>query len=168
MQIHIDERKWPDEPHWQIYGERIGEDEHGVWLWIPQGSAVRKGFEEPIALTHGFVMLVPRDEWWLVEFYTDHPWHLVYVNIGTPPEWDGARFTQIDLDLDVARKIDESVVVLDEDEFLDHQSRYGYPEDLIDSAKLRQSGAVSLLRAGTEPFGGAARRWLDFVGIGDV
>ena len=38
----------------------------------------------------------------------------------------------VDLDLDVVRHRDSGVAeLLDEDEFLEHQRRYGYPDDVI-------------------------------------
>lgn len=165
MQVYVDERKWPDRMHWQFAATRLGEDEHGVWLWAPQGAVAQRGLENPIELAHGFVMLVPRAEWWLVEFYEDHPVREIYTNIGTPPVWDGDRFTHIDLDLDVVRNVDGSVEVLDEDEFLDHQVRYRYPEDLIASARTAACRVAQLLHLGTEPFGSAAARWLEMAGV---
>ncbi len=164
--VHIDERKWPERLHWQFDVSRLGEDQHGVWLHAPADTIAQRGHEPPRRIGAGFVILVPEDEWWIVEFYWDHPCHEVYVNIGTPPAWDGARVTQVDLDFDVARKLDGSVVVLDEDEFLDHQARYGYPPDLVAAARDATAHAVELVTAGREPFGGAATPWLRLVGLG--
>ena len=130
---HVDMRKWPDWLHWQFDARLLGEDEYGMWLHAPSDTIVKRGSEPSQPLGIGFVGLVPRDEWWIVEFYTDHPWHSVYVNIGTPPVWDGDRVTQIDLDLDVVRTLDDIVVVLDEDEFAEHQIQYSYPPHIIAS-----------------------------------
>ncbi|MCP4966692.1 MAG: DUF402 domain-containing protein [bacterium] len=160
--VHIDERKWPDNPHWQFGAERLGEDEHGVWLYAPSDTIVRRGDEPPRQVETGFVIVVPRDTWWIAEFYWDHPLHSVYVNIGTPPVWHGDRMTQIDLDLDVVRTVDGTVEVLDEDEFADHQVRYGYPQDLIDRTVEATAVAVDLLVRGTEPFATVGQDWIDF------
>ena len=162
--VHIDERKYPDRLHWQFEVSRLGEDDHGVWLYAPSDLVAQRGHEPPRAIEAGFVMLVPRDEWWIAEFYWDHPWHEVYVNIGTVPAWDGDRMHQIDLDLDVARTVDGSVVLLDEDEFSDHQIRFGYPSDLIEAASSAASRAVALLTESAEPFGNAAEPWLRLAG----
>jgi protein associated with RNAse G/E len=62
------------------------------------------------------------------------------------------------------RNRDGSVEVLDEDEFLDHQVRYEYPGDLIAEARAATARAVELLETREEPFGGAARRWLEVAG----
>jgi predicted RNA-binding protein associated with RNAse of E/G family len=161
--VNIDERKYPDRLHWQFDVRRLGENEHGVWLYAPPETMARRGHEPPRPIEAGFVLLVPQDEWWIAEFYWDHPWHEVYVNIGTSPVWDGDRMHQIDLDLDVARTVDGSVVVLDEDEFQDHQVRYGYPGELIAAARAATDRAVALLTAGAEPFGKAPEPWLRMV-----
>ena len=162
--VHLDERKWPDRLHWQFDVSRLGEDAHGVWLYAPPDTIAQRGHEPPRQIESGFVLLIPPDEWWIVEFYWDHPWHSVYVNIGTPPAWDGDRVTQVDLDLDVARLLDGSVKVLDEDEFMDHQVRYAYPEDLIVSARAAAKRAAALLAGREEPFGVASQRWLEEAG----
>jgi uncharacterized protein len=158
--IHVDMRKWPDRKHWQFDSEMLGEDDFGVWLYTAQGSVIQRGEEQPISLGSGFVGLVPRDQWWLAEFYWDHPTQEIYVNIGTPCEWGDDRVTSIDLDLDVVRHLDGSVEVLDEDEFLDHQVRHAYPQHLIETARVTATNAVEALQRGDEPFRTAARRWL--------
>ena len=157
--VHVDERKWGDRPHWQLHPERLGEDEHGVWLYGATGSVVQRGNEPPMSLPHGFLMLIPKGEWWLAEFYLDHPTREIYINIGTPPEWFGDRVTQIDLDLDVARERDGSVVVLDEDEFDLHRAAFDYPDDVIAHARQATDRAVRMLTQRIEPYNVAAERW---------
>ncbi len=164
--VHIAERKWPDRLHWQFDVQRLGEDEHGVWLYAPPGTVAQRGHDQPREIETGFVIAVPKAEHWIAEFYWDHPRHSVYVNIGSIPEWDGDRMTQIDLDLDVVRNLDGSVEVLDEDEFADHQVRYEYPDDLIAATRAATDRAVELVSAGLEPFGVAATRWLRAAGHG--
>ena len=139
---------------------RLGDDEHGVWLHVPQGTLARRGEEAPLHVPYGFVMLVPDGDPWLVEFYWDNPSHPVYVNIGTPPEWHGDRVTHVDLDLDVIRKPDGGIEILDEDEFADHQVRFEYPPQLVRSARAAADRAVELLTAAVEPFGVASQQWL--------
>ena len=89
--------------------------------------------------------LVPEHDPWVVEFYLSHPWHRVYVNIGTVPVVSGMVVSQIDLDLDVVLTVDGKVSVLDEDEFAEHQLHYGYPPDLIDLALAATTEATSRL-----------------------
>lgn len=161
--VHIDMRKWPNQPHWQYDAIRLGEDEHGVWLLTASGTSARRGHEPRVSLPAGFVQLVPRDKPWIAEFYQDHDYHAVYVNIGTFPEWHGDRVHQIDLDLDVIRQPDGSVKILDEDEFLDHQRRFHYPRYLIADALAATEAAVAMVEDREEPFDLAAEPWLDSV-----
>jgi protein associated with RNAse G/E len=158
--VHIDMRKWRDHLHWQFDAHMIGKDKHGTWLHVPSDTIVKRGTGPSRPLGIGFVGLVPNDRWWVVEFYTSHPWHAVYVNIGTPPVWDGERVHQVDLDLDVVRKVDGSIVVLDEDEFAEHQARYSYPVDLINGARTAATEAVGHLQRREEPFGSASDAWI--------
>lgn len=158
--VHIDMRKWPDHLHWQYEAVRLGDDEHGAWLHVPTGSQARRGGKPSRPLDTGFIQLVPHDEWWIVAFYTNHPEIAVYVNIGTPPIWHGDTVSHVDLDLDVVRKIDGTVVVLDMDEFIEHQLVYSYPPNLIAGAKHASDTAVEMVQRSDEPFGVAARSWI--------
>ncbi|MEN8235333.1 MAG: DUF402 domain-containing protein [Actinomycetota bacterium] len=158
--VRVDTRKWPDRLHWQYEATLLGRDEHGTWLRVPSDTTARRGYEAPRTLRVGFVMLVPTDNWWMIEFYTSHPRHAVYVNIGTPPVWDANSVQQIDLDLDVVRNIDGTIELLDEDEFVENQVEFGYPSDLITAARSAAGLAVRSLRNREEPFGVAADGWI--------
>jgi hypothetical protein len=122
------------------------------------GTTARRGIEPSGSLGIGFIQLIPSDEWWIAEFYTNHPRVTVYVNIGTPPLWDGDRVHQVDLD--VIRKLDGTVAVLDECELVVHQVRYRYPPDLIASALAAGETAVDRVRNREGPLGGAADGWI--------
>ena len=158
--VRVDMRKWPKLLHWQFEALRLGEDEHGTWLHVPSNTIAKRGTEPSRPIGVGFVGLVPKDSWWVVEFYPNHPWQAVYVNIGTPPEWDGNRVQQVDLDLDVVRKVDGSVAVLDEDEFAEHQVAYSYPSHLITAAVTATNEAIGRLERNQEPFGLASAPWI--------
>jgi protein associated with RNAse G/E len=70
----------------------------------------------------------------------------------------------IDLDLDVVRlRRDGRVFVDDEDEFAEHQVRYGYPPEVVNKAEQAAASLLAAVSAGLEPFGTAAERWLDKV-----
>jgi uncharacterized protein len=160
-QIHWDGRKWPNRRHWQFEMTRLGEDEHGTWLFVPAGAAVQRGHEPPFALETGFVSLIPPGTWWQAEFYpAQHPRWELYVNIGTPCEWHAAAVRQVDLDLDVVRTTAGTIEVLDEDEFADHQLRFGYPPHLVEGARRATDEVIDLLIRRAGPFDDAARRWL--------
>lgn len=158
--VHWDGRKWPNRLHWQFEMTRLGEDQHGSWLWVPAGTVVRRGHEPPLELETAFVSLVPHDAWWEAEFYASHPLWELYVNIGTPCERHASTIRQVDLDLDVVRTNAGVIEVLDEDEFADHQLRFAYPPHLVDGARRATSEVIDLLTRQAPPFDGTAQRWL--------
>jgi hypothetical protein len=51
--------------------------------------------------------------------------------------------------------------VLDEDEFAEHQVRYGYPAEVVAGARAACDDLVRRITAGAEPFGTAGAAWLD-------
>jgi protein associated with RNAse G/E len=70
----------------------------------------------------------------------------------------------VDLDLDVLRKRGADLPLLvDEDEFAEHQVRYGYPADVIRSAEQSAQWLMTAVANGTGPFNGAHLPWLAMV-----
>jgi hypothetical protein len=159
--VRWDGRKWPNRLHWQFAMRWLGEDAFGTWLAVPSGIVVQRGHESPRRLPDGFVSLVPSESWWEAEFYISHPELEIYVNIGTPCEWNDGSVRQVDLDLDVVRAHDGSVRTLDEDEFIEHQARFGYPPELIDGARRAADQVAAMLERHDEPFDQASQRWLE-------
>lgn len=158
--IHVDFRKWPDHPHWQLETEHLGSDRYGRWLWRAPGWKMRKGDAAPIVARHPAVMLIPDDGWytalWNLEGST-----VLYVDIATPAVWDGDRVTMVDLDLDVVVTAGGGVAVHDEDEFAEHQVTLRYPPELVAGARDSLEQIVSAVSVPTEPFASTAAGWLD-------
>ncbi|MGI8879316.1 MAG: DUF402 domain-containing protein [Jatrophihabitans sp.] len=151
--------KWDGSPHWRLDTLRIGEDEYGVWLWAPRGTVnSRPGAE--FAATDHTVSLVPRTGNHVIAFCGPDTWVPVYVDMTTQPGWDGDVVTMVDLDLDVVRHWDGSIEVLDEDEFAEHQVRYGYPPEIVELARQSCAEVAAALRGGAEPFGSVGEAWL--------
>ncbi len=75
-----------------------------------------------------------------------------YCNVTTPAQYDGETVRYIDLDLDVRVFADGTLEVLDEDEFLEHSARMGYPRDVIEQARRAVDELVALARSGQFPF----------------
>ena len=140
---------------------RIGEDEHGVWLWAPAGVPAQRGDEPPKRTAHAFAKLIPRDDWFTAIWNAAGRYE-VYVDVGTPPVWTGDRVEMIDLDLDVVRfRHDGAVRVLDEDEFLEHQDTLGYPPDVIVRVRDAAASLAQAIEARREPFGDVGIAWLE-------
>ena len=141
--------KWGGKRHHGADLVYLGADDHGDWLGDPVGNQWSGGPKSFASVTEN-VLLVPRDRGMTAMFYTEHPEQAfeLYVDITTPPVWDGDLVTAVDLDLDVIRRFDGSWYVDDEDEFAEHQVSYGYPPELVASAEAECARVVDEIRSG--------------------
>jgi len=157
--------KYDGSLHWNFMMRRLGEDEHGVWLGAEGGLESRRGYEPPIIIEQPHVVLIPDGTWHTANFLAAPNRTEIYCDICTPPRWVGpAEVTMADLDLDVIRRrADQQVLLLDEDEFAEHQVRYAYPADVIAAAERSAATLQDAIRSGAEPFAGAFHAWLDQV-----
>ncbi|WP_328916856.1 MULTISPECIES: DUF402 domain-containing protein [unclassified Streptomyces] len=163
--VQVNYRKYDGSLHWNLRMRRLGEDEHGVWLGLPAHGVMRKGHNPEVSLPEAHVVLVPRASWWTAIFNAAPARTEIYCDITTPPRWiSPAEVTMVDLDLDVIRKRDaDRPVLVDEDEFAEHQVRYGYPADVIAEARESAQWLLAAVTAGSGPFGGAHEAWLEMV-----
>ncbi|MCP3975413.1 MAG: DUF402 domain-containing protein [bacterium] len=144
--------------HWRFDMHFLDEDKWGVWLWTPPGSTAQRGDEPAQTFDHLNVKLIAPSEWWTA-IWNDSGRYDLYVDIVTPAAWRDNRVTMIDLDLDVVRTADGTVIVDDEDEFLDHQVKYGYPDAVIEKTRSTADTLQQRIQDGEEPFAevGASR-----------
>jgi protein associated with RNAse G/E len=160
--VNVVYRKFDGSLHWHLSMRYLGEDEHGHWTGMPAGGTMRRGAEEPVTLAYAHVGLFPREAWWTA-WFNGAPRHTeVYCDITTVPRWlSPTEVTMIDLDLDVTRERSTGEIrLLDEDEFAEHQVKYGYPADVIETATRAATWLRESLTAGAEPFATAYQRWL--------
>jgi uncharacterized protein len=164
-EVRVVYTKYDGSLHWHMTMRYLGEDEHGIWLGVPAHSSVRRGTEPPVVKEQPFVGLFPDGQWWTATFNGDPARTEVYCDIGTPPRWlSPGEVTMADLDLDVLRvRASGQVMLVDEDEFAEHQVRYGYPAEVV--AKAQEAAAFLLLAIadGAEPFASQYLAWLDQV-----
>lgn len=86
--------------------------------------------------------------------------YMHYVNIATPATWHDGALRYVDLDLDVIWKAQTDAIILDdEDEFALHQTRFGYPPDLIAQAWRTRDEVRALLEQRAPPFDGLLYNW---------
>jgi hypothetical protein len=106
---------------------------------------------------------VPAGQWWTATFNAAPAKTEIYCDIGTPPQWpDPGVVTMADLDLDVIRRReDQQVLIVDQDEFAEHQVRYSYPAEVIRAAEHAADWLYQAISARAEPFGSHYLRWLD-------
>jgi hypothetical protein len=163
--VRIEMTKWGERPHWEYDALWLGTDEHGDWLGLPpQTSMSRPGYalvsrNIQVGLVPGFAPDAERG--WFAGFHGEpRDWVDVYVDITTPPIWDGATLRAVDLDLDVIRKVDDEVFVDDEDEFIEHQVELGYPGEVIAAATRACDWVRTAVTQRRPPFDGSHERWL--------
>jgi protein associated with RNAse G/E len=156
-------RKFDGSLHWHARLQRLGEDEHGVWLGAPDQTAWQRGSEPRVAL-HAHVLLIPPAGWWVASFNAAPAPVEVYVDVTTVPTWPGTNeVTMVDLDLDVVRRFGSGAVeLLDEDEFEAHRRRYAYPDEVVHRSRETATWLLDAVVAG-EPFATAFRGWLAMV-----
>lgn len=157
--------KYDGSLHWHLSMRYLGEDEHGIWLGAPARTSTRRGAEPPVVMEQPFVALFPGGQWWTATFNGEPARTEIYCDIGTPPRWPSpGEVTMADLDLDVLRvRASGQVKLVDEDEFAEHQVRYGYPAEVIAKAQEAAAFLLQAIADGAEPFASQYLAWLDQV-----
>jgi hypothetical protein len=155
--VRVVTTKWRDRPHWEYDGRYLGRDRHGDWIGFPAGTTfARPGVD--LTMPNHQVALVPAEDaeqrWWLAGFHGPGGEVRLYVDMTSPPRWDGAVLHAIDLDLDVIEGLTGRVWVDDEDEFADHRVRFAYPEDVVASTIASMTWVERAVRTGEAPFDG--------------
>ncbi|HXS66283.1 MAG TPA: DUF402 domain-containing protein [Streptosporangiaceae bacterium] len=151
--VRIVYRKYDGSLHWHMTMTWLGEDEHGIWTGAIAPVTSQRGHEPPVIMEFTQVRLFPRGLWWTASFNAAPARTEVYCDISSPVRWLSPReVTMIDLDLDVIRRRDGSVHLVDEDEFAEHRVKYGYPSDVIAESERAAARLQVALADGTEPF----------------
>ena len=158
--VRVVYRKYDGKLHWHQWLQYLGEDEHGVWLGAPPNSVSQRGDEPQVTHPQAHVMLLPRDSWWTAIFNDEPRATEIYCDITSPLEFTDELVSMIDLDLDVVRRRDGTIYVDDEDEFAEHQVKYGYPAEVIASARAACDWLVDAV-ATDEPFQSTFKKYLD-------
>lgn len=84
-----------------------------------------------------------------------------YCNICLPAERTAIGLRFVDLDLDLIRNKACEWTVVDEDEFLENQRVYQYPEDIIEGAERILHRLQDKIQRQAFPFDGFLTCWLD-------
>jgi hypothetical protein len=163
--VQVNYRKYDGSLHWNLCMRRLGEDEHGVWLGLPPEGVTRKGHNPAMTLPEAHVILFPPAAWWTAAFNAAPRRTEVYCDITTPPNWlSPAEVTMVDLDLDVLLRRDGyGPILVDEDEFDEHQVLYRYPADVVNAARESAGWLMEAVAARSGPFDGVHRKWLAMV-----
>jgi protein associated with RNAse G/E len=158
--VRVVYRKYDESLHWHQWTKYVGEDQYGWWLGAPAGSASQRGDEPEVVQDWAHVQLFPRDRWFTAIFNDEPRSTAIYCDITTPVEFADDVVTMIDLDLDVIRKCDGTIIIDDEDEFADHQVKYNYPADVIAQAQASCDWLATAVTT-EEPFLTVYKKYLD-------
>ena len=152
--IHVCSTKYDGSPHWEF----------DSWFVLEKGPLlITQEFAGHEYQTWNGPWVTPyhaRNYFWADRWYNvmrcDRPkasgleyW---YCNVTTPAQFDGEHVRYVDLDLDVIVPAEGQPRVVDEDEFLEHSRRMGYPPDVIDQARRAVDELLDLARRGEFPF----------------
>lgn len=163
--VRVVYRKYDDALHWHLVMRRLGTDRHGTWLGLPADSVMHKGDGPPVPLPQAHVILFPHHAWYTASFNADPARTAVYCDITTPADWSRpGEVTMVDLDLDVVlRRGETDAFLVDQDEFAEHQVRYGYPAGVVDAAEASAEAVLRAVTDRTGPFDGTHESWLQQV-----
>lgn len=161
-EVQVNYRKYDGSLHWHSRTRRLGSDEYGTWLGGPRGCVWRRGVGGPtVEYAYAFVLLIPKGTWWTASFNGEPQDTEIYCDITSMPQWPSPDVvTMIDLDLDVLRMRAGATLLYDEDEFAEHQVKYGYTPEVIAQAEASARWLMAAVAARTDPFGGAHEKWL--------
>jgi len=133
--VRVVTTKWGDRPHWEFAGRYLGADGHGDWIGFPAGSHFARPGADYVSPVDQVTVLPVDGSGWVATFHAVGGPVRVYVDVTSPPVWDGADVCVVDLDLDVIERPDGTVLVDDEDEFAEHRVAFGYPPEVVERAQ---------------------------------
>ncbi len=156
--ILIASTKYDGSLHYE-YGATLVATEDGLVRCTVSAGEPWVGYRGEGEIQGTFTALFFLDRWFNV-FHNHAPAGrrgiLSYANVATPASFDGevVRWTDLDIDIVVSEQL--GIQVDDEDEFEEHQHRFGYPADLVERVLATQAELLSLAEAAGYPLDRAA------------
>jgi len=151
--VHVRSTKYDGSPHWE-FDSWFVRREGPLVVTFDFAGTVFQTWKGPWQATHH-----ARNHFWTNRWYNvmrldlpDGTFDGWYCNVATPVEFDGEHIRYVDLDLDVRVPPSGEPRVLDEDEFLEHSERMGYPRDVIEHARNAVDELLRLAAAAQPPF----------------
>lgn len=107
------------------------------------------------------MQLLPASGWWAAWWWRKERW--IGVDVCTPPVRDAAGWSYVDLELDLARLADGTVLLVDEDEFERAITECRLPPGVITAARAEAASLRGRLADAAEPVVAAGWQWLERV-----
>lgn len=159
-EVRLEVGKYDGSPHWSQRLVRLGEDEHGLWLGSPAGGTWERANGRVYTNRQAQVLNCNAGRWWTATFNAIPAGTEIYVDVSAPAAIEDGLVRLVDLDLDVRRLRDGTVRIEDEDEFADHQARFGYPPEVVAAAREAADWVLANITS-AEPFVSVHRQYLD-------
>ncbi|MGI8868139.1 MAG: DUF402 domain-containing protein [Mycobacteriales bacterium] len=144
--VRVHKQKYPARSHLTSQLEVIGNDGFGTWLYRPRDAM----------LDRAGLVLLPRERWWTSWWWigreNDPTRRWISVDICTPPVLADDGWHYDDLEIDLVRLSDGSILVLDEDEFEDACHSVPYPQEVATAARRTRDEMHLMLENDAEPF----------------
>lgn len=152
-------------------------DDVGVWAVQPAWTPMFVEDGAVVRMAAPVVRFYPRRQWWVAAFYdrdrraqiarpdgrieVDETHSQVYVDMATPalPTSRGVEF--IDRTLDVVKRFDGTVEILDEDEVAENAALWSIPDTDLVEARAACDQVHALMSIASHPFNGEAELWKD-------
>jgi uncharacterized protein len=153
--------KYDGSLHYQYQTALVHAEPNLLMLYMGPGTPITSYRGSMVALNHTLQLYWSDRLYNLhVNWYADWQPRSHYINIATPATWHDGTLRFIDLDLDVIWRSRTGEVILDdEDEFVAHQARFGYPADLIERAWRSGEQVRELIARRVYPFDGSLHNW---------
>lgn len=161
MIIPIHSTKYDGGLHYRYAASQVRAEQNLLMVYLPPGVPV-DCYRGHMTTRYHSLELYWSDLYYNLTVIWEADWRpkMHYVNIATPSTWHDGTLRFVDLDLDVIWRPDDGLAVLDdEDEFAQHQVRYGYPADLIARVWQSSDEVRDLIARRVYPFDGSLHGW---------
>ncbi|MBO4259213.1 DUF402 domain-containing protein [Streptomyces griseorubiginosus] len=164
-QVQVRKVKWPlpdaTEPRsvseWDA--RVLGTDQFGTWLFCGEGEIHRGSNGESWVVPSDGVQLLPDSGWWAAWWWRTDRW--ISVDICTPPALGESGWSYVDLELDLARLADGTVLLVDEDEFEQTVVECRISADVVAEARAAAADLQIRLADVAVPVVAAGWEWID-------
>lgn len=159
-QIELHSTKYDGSLHYRYLVSVVQDTPDLIMVYCRPGTPILSYRGHLVAGRHTLGLFWPNRPYNLhVNWAADWRPHSYYINIATPATWDADALHFIDLDLDVIWKFDGTLILDDEDEFLLHKDRFGYPPALVEESWRSRDEVTQAIAQAIYPFDGSLYTW---------
>jgi hypothetical protein len=151
LSVVWDSVKFDGSPHRSVDVLGLGTTDDGRWLFLSEGTLVRRPHRGDYLHPCDAVVLVPPEGLWIATWLV--AWDpALYVDLAQQVTVDDERVVTIDLDVDVIRRRSGEVATLDVEEFDLHRRQLGYPSALVTAVRRETQRLADAIAREQPPF----------------